>query len=934
MTATELRDAALLYAARGWSVIPVGRVASKLPLQNWKHLQDNRSNQDQICRWWERSRHNIGIVTGAISGIIVLDVDSEDGYREIEAHGGLPLTLSCSTGKGRHYYFLHPGFIVHNFARKLPGLDLRGDGGYVLAPPSQHQSGKLYQWDDEAAPVAPAPQWLLDLLEREVVTQNGHATGSYSTASDHSANGSSNGHRINGAQVTAYVRAAMEGELRALQTTPEGARNNQLFKSGCSLLGLAEAGACDPLDVLASLEIAARSVGLADHEIKTTLRSARERTAGRPRALPESNAAPVVVLRGKAARSYIVGDVADDTGAGDDDGEDDDGNGDDDDGNGETASDDPDEAAVNNGLYVVQNGRTLLSVSKEKHDTTGSSSSGQRGFVWDGAACITGEMSDEDGTTVFEIEGRTISGRSFRFDLEASKLSDQKVVRAAVHNFAGAESVIYAGMEKHLAPSIQSFTDYRKLRHWRRFRRVGWTKNGREFIIPGLEPPDVVMALSKDLAYRVEAPSNPHVLSPEASQALTSLLQSHRIEFTALGLCHVLLAPLAHLCGWRDDKFGLFIASRTGSFKTAVASMLMCLYGDFANEDRLLKFSLGGTNLALMSYTADAGDVPLLIDNFKPGIGGGQKEAQNLINGVLEGGEKKRLNRDGSRREPKDIRCWPIFTGEDTIDDAASVARTLIISARWEGGTENRALTATQSMAHVLPQVGGAWLSWLMRDEAQIVADYVKSQFYPRRARWTTDLREVNPDMVNASRIASSLALCECAWEAALGCSYLEPIIAKHDAGFKAGLKEVAGGMGGYAAQSHEANRYLAALRAMLTANRAYLLDKMYDPDKDDRRTFLGWQDDQYVYLHPDNAFHAALEYLQRSGGLNGLGMNTIHRQLEQLGFLARKDGTHMTVAQRVGRDRKQQRLLWLRQAVLFDDEETDEDDGGEDGGE
>ncbi len=622
--------------------------------------------------------------------------------------------------------------------------------------------------------------------------------------------------------------------------------------------------------------------------------------------------APKGLLRGKAANRAIRGADKSEIDAAQSDGEDEAGEG-----------DDEDERALNNGIYAMQNGRTTLSVEKEKSDEKSSNTVSQRGFVWDGAAGIFGEISDEDGTTIYEIEGRTIHNRHFTFELEASRMADPKAVAGTISNFAGAETVVYAGMEKHLTPSIRSFTDRKQLRYQRRFSRVGWTRDGKEFIIPGLEPSDVIMALGKDMAYRVEA-GEAGVLTTEAIDALTALLVAHRREMTTVALAHTLLAPLAQLGEWRDDKFALFIAGRTGSFKTSWAAMLMCLYGDFANEDRLLKFGMGGTNNALMAYTSKAADVPLLIDNFKPGTGNGQKDAQTLIHGVIEGGEKKRLNRDGTLRDSKEIHCWPVLTGEDVIDDAAAIARMLIVIARWDGG-ENPALTNVQGMSHILPQVGGAWLQWLMSPGAKSAVASVKPHFYTRRSKWSAYLREHAPDMVNISRVASSLALCECSWEIALQCPALSPVLSQFTGDLQNGLIEVAAGMGNYAAQTHEANRYISAVRAMVLSNRGYLLERHQDPDKDDRRAFLGWMDNDHVYLQPETAYREVLEFLRNQNGLNGLGMNTVHRQLEQMGHIAKRDGKHIAALKRVGADSRAQRLLWISRDKIFGEDQEEE---------
>jgi hypothetical protein len=113
----------------------------------------------------------VGIVTGLVSNLVVLDVDAAHGgeaslQRLVQAHGPLPWTVEARTGGGgRHLYFIHPGGLVPNRAGFRPGLDLRGDGGYVVAPPSVHPSGRAYAWaatgDPERAVPAALPAWLL-----------------------------------------------------------------------------------------------------------------------------------------------------------------------------------------------------------------------------------------------------------------------------------------------------------------------------------------------------------------------------------------------------------------------------------------------------------------------------------------------------------------------------------------------------------------------------------------------------------------------------------------------------------------------------------------------------------------------------------------------------------------------------------------------------
>jgi hypothetical protein len=184
MSETDVHAAALSYRARGWSVIPI-EPRGKRPLVPWQEYQSRPARADELEAWFGDRRgahgdrksgeHNVGIVTGAVSGLVVLDVDAAHGgdasLAELELeHGPLPATIEAkSGGGGRHLYFAHPGGEVHNRAGIAPGIDLRGDGGCIVAPPSIHPSGKRYVWRPGRGPddarLAPLPAWLLALLQ-------------------------------------------------------------------------------------------------------------------------------------------------------------------------------------------------------------------------------------------------------------------------------------------------------------------------------------------------------------------------------------------------------------------------------------------------------------------------------------------------------------------------------------------------------------------------------------------------------------------------------------------------------------------------------------------------------------------------------------------------------------------------------------------------
>ena len=162
---------ALDYCHRGWSVIPIQWYGErKAPLVPWAQYQEYAADEDQIREWWTKwPEAGIGIVTGSVSRLVVVDMDGPEAAGILEQEGiRLPQTASVQTGGGYHAYFVHPGGTVKTCARLFSapaggGVDVRGDGGYVVAPPSVHRSGRVYQWTVEPDYLAPYPQSLVEV---------------------------------------------------------------------------------------------------------------------------------------------------------------------------------------------------------------------------------------------------------------------------------------------------------------------------------------------------------------------------------------------------------------------------------------------------------------------------------------------------------------------------------------------------------------------------------------------------------------------------------------------------------------------------------------------------------------------------------------------------------------------------------------------------
>ncbi|MDP3725847.1 MAG: bifunctional DNA primase/polymerase [bacterium] len=162
MEIENLKDAALKYLNYGFSIIPVG--IDKKPLIEWKRFQTVRATPEQIKGWFDLNPDmNIGTTTGAISGVVVIDIEKDGSTK------GFPPTVTSRTGGGGyHLFYKHPGVPVRNSVKEIaPLTDVRGDGGYVVLPPSAHTSGNKYEWiiSPEEGEFAELPEHILVKLK-------------------------------------------------------------------------------------------------------------------------------------------------------------------------------------------------------------------------------------------------------------------------------------------------------------------------------------------------------------------------------------------------------------------------------------------------------------------------------------------------------------------------------------------------------------------------------------------------------------------------------------------------------------------------------------------------------------------------------------------------------------------------------------------------
>ena len=279
---------ALQFAKSGYPILPLYEPAARgcscgaaTCSRIGKHPRTSHGFKDAttapqvIARWWERwPDANLGIATGSASGRFVLDVDGPIGRATLLKLGGpdqpAPDAAKILTGRGEHYYFKTEGRKVGNL-RLGPGLDLRGDGGYVVAVGSKHANDNRYrhsQWGQLRPRLIPgtAPDWLKNLISKEdpapaLLIRDQHK-------------GLDN-----------YADAALNGELDRLRQAAKGARNSSLNMCAFRLGQLVAAGVLEESMVARQVTAVAQAIGLGEGEATATIRSGLKAGKESPRDL-------------------------------------------------------------------------------------------------------------------------------------------------------------------------------------------------------------------------------------------------------------------------------------------------------------------------------------------------------------------------------------------------------------------------------------------------------------------------------------------------------------------------------------------------------------------------------------------------------------------------------------------------------------------------
>ena len=282
------------WTGRGYAVVPVWpvrddgptavcgcpagpRCASpgKHPAVAWRNL--GVADEATIGRWWRRGPDaGVALCTGGPAGLVVLDVDPAHGGTASvaaleERFGRPPATFRVATGGGGwHWYFTAPGAGLTNLCGGPlgAGIDLRADGGIVIAPPSRHVSGRRYTIAVDL-PIAPLPGWLADLAARPAPVSASLPAALRAIPA--------------GWADSAYGLAALDAEAAAVAATGPGGRNHRLVRAAFRAGQLVAGAELDAGRAEATLVAAAMAAGLSAAEARATTRSGLAAGTGHPR---------------------------------------------------------------------------------------------------------------------------------------------------------------------------------------------------------------------------------------------------------------------------------------------------------------------------------------------------------------------------------------------------------------------------------------------------------------------------------------------------------------------------------------------------------------------------------------------------------------------------------------------------------------------------
>lgn len=815
----------LYYLGLGWSVIPV-KYRDKHPLWQvlpkdatgksvWRPFSERQPSEDEV-RIWAAYNHpkNIGVVLGEVSNAVVLDIDTSDaGWQWLRSKNGgeVPRTPRAKTSKGWHFYFLHPGEPVGGKVRATDENgtrweigDLKADGGYVVAPPSVHETGAVYTWEvhPDDVPLDELPDWLLEHMQQ---TLQPRFTGEAPTPSAEM-------------PTDYYTAIATELGVQGYQNTgwshavacPFVAHEHDHHKPAAFWHADKKILRCFKCDQVWLSKDVAHQIGVdwkAFQPELTTEEKIAYATAGQPRPEdlmqppPEPNGDamdPATVLAGgpppapeltphdhMAELGNLMSRIAQEQ-------------------NGKRGTlarqaishlvhlDVFDqefyrkELAQAAGLSVSAINRMMKATDDPEpvpvDDETayywehkGGIYRGNRDDIstWRRIARFTAHYTKEnwldygDGNPpqlMTELEICLPDGRVALARVPAEDTGDAQKLIKIIRGAAGVAATVEALESRHLGPALDTLSAGQEVERVREIVHTGWVKVGDSwaFITPG----GTVGDLPEGNEIRLENRYSRYAvldggdeLFQMGVQAWWKLLDSFAPELTYPAVAFAFLAPLGRFI--HNPKFVLHFVGRTGTLKTSYAQTLLSLFGDWAHSPSPIMWEGTVNSIEVMGFPLK--DVVAVVDDYKPEVNSKNQVVSFIQRYASETG-RSRLNRSSSLMDDRPFRAWMLSTGEDLPTNVASVlARTISLrfTPREPGQPMNDTLADAQRMAAGLPTVMARYITWLA---ANANSKRLLAELVTLRAAVVAEIAQIDQDTPNRDRIAENIAALVLAW--------------------------------------------------------------------------------------------------------------------------------------------------------------------------
>lgn len=793
-TVTATLEYAQKYIDAGLSIIPL-KYRDKRPIGSWKKYQQHRAGSAEIERWFQ-SPANIGLVMGNVSGgLIALDFDVAGAFEAwVEKYPHIAgVTAMASTGKGYHVLLRMPPPIPANWKMSFQGEhvgETRGEGGYIVAAPSIHPSGRVYEWI--------RPPWD-GIITVNSLADVGISQFSQQTHYEHT-NGTANGYHPLPRRTLEFMTTGALGHNAA-------GVNDELYHAAMqfSAAGYSEPETINQLMPAAHKFYIGRNKGNTEGQAIATIKSGWKN--GR-----EKQPIKLVTNGAGAPRAGVTNS---------------------------TATNAADELQkLTKPTYSAENGMMVYTTYKTADGNIIANRRVMAPFV----AKITEKLTiydEHEQRVTYTVSGKK-GHRAFTAQLDADDWADPKrLVSMLLRYLPGKPPETDPALRRHWGAAISALTDEDEMKEIKAIPSTGWTPDGKAFVMPGggvgsgyqchIDP-----GLEPELRhFKLEKRKNSDLRRVVA--ALFSLTRIYRPAVIYTLLAHVFLPPLLHFVG-DDVRYLYHIYADTGSFKTVLATLMMSFYGP--TDAAAITYKWTNTPYGAESRAHALKDCLMLIDDLKPGTINEVDKAKwvAFVQAAVDAQGRKRASISGRAATSLPPRALLLSTGEAIPEagEASYTARMLLAELNTQPPGRNTLLDEIKKISPMFNALMFEFIQWLLDGNGhgarEIYRDLQALGIETKHQRLANNFAS---NRLGAVMLAKFLLARGLITERTARI-YLE----RH----QRGLEQIVENTANKAHEERYSQRFINALKDAIETGFA----KVTNFSEDHR---VGWKDDKYLYL-------------------------------------------------------------------------------------